>query len=271
MPPNETALALLDRADEIRAFARDIGDAGPMLPKHITSPGAAMAVVYAGAELGLSPMQSIRSLHLVEGRVVIDATTQLAMAKRAGVGVSWERSDDEEAVVVLTQGAHSYRSRYTIQMAQRAGLAGRATWQKHPDAMLRARAITAGIRAFCPEVLGGAAYAPGEIEEGTAAVDAERVVIDAEVVEAPPAPHPKPAPEHHHPDFAKAQRRFFARLGEIGVRYEDLAAYEEAHGRPRPSALDMGGIKALLDRIGSDEGRADLDEWIGKVSEVAGG
>lgn len=78
---------------------------------------------------------------------------------------------------------------------------------------------------------------------------------------------PKGAPEHH-PDFAKAQGRFFARLSEIGVRYEDLAAYEEAHGRPRPSSLDMAGIKALLDRIGSDEGRADLDEWLGKVSEV---
>lgn len=266
MSDPSTSLALLAHAAEIRAFAADLDGAGPLLPKHIQSPAQAMAIVYAGAEIGMSPMQAIRSLYLVEGRVVIDASAQLALAIRAGVSVDWERSDEEEAVLVLRRAGGSYRSRYTMEHARRAGLAGRGTWQKHPDAMLRARAITAGIRAFCPDVLGGAAYDRGEIDEVPERVDVTPapVVIEAEVVRKPA---PKAAPEHD-PSWPGAARAFMARLGELGVSYEVWCAWSAAHNLHRPSQLPAEERAAILADLAADPPdagagclRTDVLDW----------
>lgn len=266
-------LAILAHAPEIRAFAADLDGAGPLLPKHIQSPAQAMAIVYAGAEMGMAPMQAIRSLYLVEGRVVIDATAQLAMAIRAGVTVDWQRSDDKEAVLVLRRGTGSYTSRWSMEMAARAGLAQRGTWQKHPDAMLRARAITSGIRAFCPDVLGGAAYAPGELEEDAPArVDVTPapapVVIEAEVVRAP---------DDHDPSWPGAARAYAAELGKLGLDVYGVTAWMLAQEMPRLSQLtaeDRGRLLADLTAEPVEQGagclREDVLAWIAEhPDEVA--
>jgi Na+/H+ antiporter NhaD/arsenite permease-like protein len=56
-----------------------------------------------GRELGMGPMQAARSLHYVEGRVVMDASAQLALAIGAGVQVEWVTATDTEATCVLSR------------------------------------------------------------------------------------------------------------------------------------------------------------------------
>ena len=81
---------------------------------------------------------------------------------------------------------------FTWAMATRAGLASGVNWKKYPEAMLFARALTAGVRTHCPDALGGNPVYSVEELSPTTEVDSEGRpllaaqddddVIDAEVV-----------------------------------------------------------------------------------------
>ena len=266
--------ATLSRWGEMTAMAATLAKSG-MMPKALSTPEAVLAVILTGRELGMGPMQAARSLHYVEGRVVMDASAQLALAIGAGVEVQWHTATAEEASCTLSRRGWSatYRSTWTIAMAQRAGLAGRGTWRAHPEAMLRARAITAGIRAYCPDVLGAGVYTADEAADITAtatatptkAADPEPVV--AEVV--------KPDSDSHHPTWAGDRARFCAAVGELGLRYGDVADYCESlrtdDGRPklRPSAMTSAARGKLLDGLRAG-GAAKVSAWVAQraVAEV---
>lgn len=62
------------------------------------------------------------------------------------------------------------------------------------------------------------------------------------------------------PEWPEAdRRRFMAALGELSIKYEQLAAYCESKGTPRPSALSEIGRAKLLSKLENDESaRADV-------------
>lgn len=256
--------ATLSRWGEMTAMAATLAKSG-MMPKALSTPEAVLAVILTGRELGMGPMQAARSLHYVEGRVVMDASAQLALAIGAGVEVQWHTATAEEASCTLSRRGWSatYRSTWTIAMAQRAGLAGRGTWRAHPEAMLRARAITAGIRAYCPDVLGAGVYTADEAADITATATAtptkaaDPVAVVAEVVE--------PAADGHHPTWRDAAPAWCARLRELtGVTYGDAAAWAVARGWGRPSSWDGRKRAAMLARLEDPAGERarDLAAWL---------
>lgn len=135
------------------------------LPKHIKTPGDAVAIMMAGDELGLPPMKAIRGLILVEGKVELSADVMLALVKQHGYKVRWPETTEKVATLVLIDPRdpdYHHEQTFTMEDAARAGLATKQNWRKYPQAMLRARVISASVRAFCPEVLAGA-YHDGEI------------------------------------------------------------------------------------------------------------
>ena len=167
-------------------------------------PNALLRIALAES-VGLSLGQAMSDIHDVEGRPCLSATAQLAVARRAGVRTRWLRCDAEVAEIqMLIPGDDApVTHRYTIDDAQRAGLTGRKNWRAYPDAMLRARCITAAIRAHCPEVLGGSVYDPDEIEGISAPAPRrhpEAITIDQQEPpqQEPPAreqpPQEQPAP-----------------------------------------------------------------------------
>lgn len=209
-----------------------------VLPAHLTTGGAVLAVVLRGREMGMGPLEACHSMHNIEGRVVLDATAQLALAKRAGVRCQWSETTDQIATLHMSRGGEEFVSTYTIAMAKRAGLAGRATWAKYPEAMLRARAITAGIRAFCPDVLGaGAVYDRDEIaDEPTPAPSRRPAAIDVEAV--PVEVLPRVVVDGHHPSATEAVNKAFAIfVSSKGLTYKNLACWlqsdDEKAGRIR--------------------------------------
>lgn len=156
-----------DIADLFR-LAEALLQATGFLPEHLRTAGAVVAVILAGRELGIPPMASLRSLALVKGKVVIAADQQIALMKARGAKVRWVKdgTDGLEAVLEVTPPGHKEPqvSRYTWEMATRAGLTGSGTWQKHPASMLRARAASAAGKAIMPDVLSGC-YVPGELDD----------------------------------------------------------------------------------------------------------
>lgn len=155
-----------------------------VLPKHIKSEADAVALMLTGQELGLQPMQALRSLHMIDGRVELSAHLMLTlMTTRLGVKFEWLESTAKVAKLQLERPDQApHVEEMTIADAERAGLASRGTWQKYPKQMLRARAISNAARAYTPEILTGC-YVEGELTE-------------ARLVDEQPAPaqrNPEPA------------------------------------------------------------------------------
>ena len=173
---SDTLDLLSTRLNEMMRGCQVLSDSGMLPPKYKDKPAAILAITLRGRELGMGALESVAAIHFFEGKTVLDASAQLARAIQNGVTPEWHTSDDKTASVTLHRGGKSYRSTWTWAMATRAGLVGKDNWRKHPEAMLRARAVTAGIRAFCPDALGsgGAVYSQDEAEDIVVEQRAER-------------------------------------------------------------------------------------------------
>jgi hypothetical protein len=152
---------------EVFRLAESLATSKGFVPaQYIGQPNAIAACILTGAELGMGPMESLREIHVVQGRPTLSAGAMLARAIRSGVRVEWVCSTSTEATLRLSRDGSSYEQSWTLEMAKRAGLLGKTgPWQTYPDAMLRSRCISAAVRAFCPDSIGGGGlYAPEEAE-----------------------------------------------------------------------------------------------------------
>lgn len=167
------------------------------------NPGAIAACILTGLELGLGPMQSLRSIHVIEGRPTLSADLMLSIALRGGVKHVWVNTNNDEAHVELRRPGHEpFRYSFTVGDAERANLMGKANWRKYTAAMLRARCISAALRAYCPDVIGAGVYVEGEIEPWDPADVTITIVKKDEV-----APAPEDRPSHDDTVDSRANER----------------------------------------------------------------
>lgn len=173
---------------ELQTLAKAAHASG-LMPSEVRSADAALYIMASGIELGLQPMISLRTLRLVKGRISIAAEAMLALAISREITADWQQADNDAAILVLTRkGGKPYTSAFTMADARKAGLGG-DNWTKYPAAMLRARAISAGVRAYCPDVVTGL-YSAEEVADFD---DAPRTV-QIEARQPSPAIENRPAP-----------------------------------------------------------------------------
>lgn len=170
--------------DGLMRVAEMLGKAGPMLPAHIKSPGEALAVIMAGAELGIPPMASLRTIHLVKGKVGMDYSLMIGLLRKAGYGVQWVAKSGTRCELMLThRDGTTHTEVWDVERAKQARLWGQGTWAQYPEAMLTARCVSSAARAFAGDVLAGC-YSMDEVREisgGTASVGGSDVHV-AEVI-----------------------------------------------------------------------------------------
>lgn len=158
------------------------------------SPEQIFAILAAGRELGMPPMQSLRSLHFYEGKVSMSSDLIVALVKRSPTCKYLRilRTDDKACEMETLREGDPGPTRiiWTIQDAQQAGLTSKDNWKKYPRDMLRARCGVTICRAVYPELAMGLYDSDsGELETGRAPVDVERPVLR---VVPQPAPEPEP-------------------------------------------------------------------------------
>jgi hypothetical protein len=186
----EIQLRQNDDYPALMALAKELCTTG-FLPVAIKTPAQAVAIILTGRELGLPPMQSLRSICIIQGKPELSADLQLSIFHRDGGRSKWLTLTATEAKLLLKHpNGDEHTEQFTMEDAKRAGLASGQNWVKYPKAMLRSRAITAGLKSIGFEPLTGA-YAPGEIG-GPETVDPEpggalTIVLEGE----PPPPEPK--------------------------------------------------------------------------------
>jgi hypothetical protein len=103
-----------------------------------------LATIITGAELGLSPMQSVRDIVVVKGKGFIQSKLKVALVKQslnkaAGDYFRMVESSATKAVYETKRDGHVTKYEYTIEMAKLAGMLGNDNYQKRPAEMLRAR------------------------------------------------------------------------------------------------------------------------------------
>jgi hypothetical protein len=163
--------------DSMIAMANTLAKAQGFLPAHFFGqPYKILAAVLFGRDLGISATNALQHIIVIEGKATADAQLIGMLVRRAGHSIE-DRTTDQESTVTITRGDDKTKHEVTFSMqdAQRAGLtrAGSA-WQKYPQAMLYARALTACARKSAQDALMGTVYTP---EELGAQVDAEGSVV----------------------------------------------------------------------------------------------
>jgi len=127
---------------------------------HLKNPDDAYIILLQGLELGLTPMQSVRSIYVVDGKPCMSAELMQALCLQHRNTCQFFHlvsSTDKEATYESKRVGTSsaVRLSYTIEQANRAGLTGKQNWKANPEDMLRRRAASKLARALYPDILMG--------------------------------------------------------------------------------------------------------------------
>lgn len=149
-----------------------------LLPKHLRNPADMALVMHMGDVLGIDPRQAIWSMHVIDGKPNMSADLMAAVCSRSPLCEYLMPT-----VMLPTRVEYAAKRRgwpsevrmsFTLEDAQRAGLAGRDNWRKYPMAMLKARCLAMICRATWPDLLAGV-YDPDELAPASASESPVRV------------------------------------------------------------------------------------------------
>lgn len=143
---------------------------------------AILAAMLTGRELGILPMRALRQVNIIDGSPTPAPELMMAMALKAGHDVFIAETSRERCVVEVRRADwpedRVARLTWELEDAVAAGLCtldedGRPRarsrngtplpWEAYTRAMLRSRAVSEACRAWLPDVVEGASYAPEEL------------------------------------------------------------------------------------------------------------
>jgi hypothetical protein len=131
--------------------------------------------ILAGQEMGYGPFASVQGIHVIQGRPTLSANLMAAAVKAHPKYDYRVRKMEDTAVSIefFEKGESLGVSTFTADDARKAGT---KNTDKFPRNMLFARAMSNGVRWYCPDVFNGnVVYTPEDFD-----VDGETVrVVDA--------------------------------------------------------------------------------------------
>jgi hypothetical protein len=258
-PLADTSTALAARGLEARLAEAGAYVRSGLLPRHIKTAEQFLLITALGKELGLRPLASLRLIHVIENVPVVSGQLLLSLVRhhKGPDALRITESDAEHAVVEVREGAFSRRFTFTLEDAQRAGLAGKDNWRKYPEQMCTWRAVALAARACYPEVLSGL-YAVEELDEAPVGD------LPAHVWEDAPAPTAAPvAGERWAPD-ADALAGANAPVAMAPADAPTQTGFTSP--APPASGSQVRAIRAHLERTGLamdwvlPEGKASLED-----------
>jgi hypothetical protein len=142
----------------------------------VTDGAKALVKILAGKEIGVTPFQAMTNIHIIQGKATMGANLMAAKVKGSGkYDYRITKLDSASCTIAFKQrvgvGALGQgwedlgEFTYSIEDAKRASLVkSGSSWEKYPQNMLFARAISSGVRIYCPDVFNGnLVYVPEEM------------------------------------------------------------------------------------------------------------
>jgi hypothetical protein len=157
-----TGLALQSFDDAFR-FSKMVAGS-EFAPKDFKGkPESCMLAIQHGSEVGLSPMQSLQSIAVINGRPTIWGDAALALVQSSPVCEyvkEYTEGQGENLTAVCECKRRGYPaptvSKFSMADAKRAGLAGKAgPWSQYPERMLALRARGFALRNAFADALRG--------------------------------------------------------------------------------------------------------------------
>ena len=161
------------------------------VPKALRNkPAAIAACILTGRELGIGPMASLKSIHMVQGVPSLSAEYKRARALAAGHQIVIDESNSTRCVVRGRRaGSETWLTiTWTMDHARRAKLAAKDVWLQYPQRMLQARATSELCDLLFPDATLGLPTTE-ELEDGGMAT-AAAIAIEAAAEDATEAPKP---------------------------------------------------------------------------------
>ena len=144
---------------------------GNLLPSHFKKKEDIFLALQMGAEIGLSPMQALNNIYVVNGKPTLPTNLKLGLARNTttylGSKVSYNDQRTECTVTVkrkLASGEiEESEGFFSVEMAKKAGLMNKDNWEKYPDRMIKHRAMVRALDDAYSEMFAGI-YDPEELE-----------------------------------------------------------------------------------------------------------
>lgn len=182
-----------------------------MFPDILKDSSKAFVKIMAGQEMGIPPFQAMTDISIIQGKAALGGNGHAAKVKASPKYdykvKAWTAKGCSIEFFEIVDGKRESLgiSQFDENDAQRAGLLGKGNWKTYPRNMYFNRAMTGGVRTFCPDALNGiAAYTPEElganVDEAGDFVSMDQPQLPAAtttqpVAAAEPEPETEPEPE----------------------------------------------------------------------------
>ena len=132
----------------------------------IKSIAQAMVKISAGQEIGIPPFAAMTGIHIIQGKPTIGAGLIASRVKGSGkYDYKVIEASEKVCSIDFYQGKEKIgNSTFTIEDAKKALT---KNIDKFPKNMLFARAISNGVKWYCPDVFSGPVYVPEEMQSIT--------------------------------------------------------------------------------------------------------
>lgn len=129
-------------------------------------PGDIAAAILAGAELGLPPMATLKSIDIIQGTPALRAHAMRGLLLSKGHEIELvESRDDYCKMRGRRKGSEAWQEvEWNLDRARLLGLLNKPEWKKQPKTMLVARATGELSRLIASDALYGMPYVAEELE-----------------------------------------------------------------------------------------------------------
>jgi hypothetical protein len=147
----------------------------------IKSVAQAMVKISAGQEIGIPPFASMTGIHIIQGKPTIGAGLIASRLKGSGkYDYRVVEASEKVCSIDFYQGNTKIgNSTFTIEDARKALT---KNIDKFPKNMLFARAISNGVKWYCPDIFSGPVYVPEEMQVVTTE-EATHIEVDTTIDE----------------------------------------------------------------------------------------
>jgi hypothetical protein len=207
--------------EEAFRFANLIAESD-LVPKEFQrKPANVMVAVQLGMELGVSPMQALQNIAVINGRPALWGDLLPAIVLNSGLMEQFDEQGDEKeaSCTVKRKGFAAITRKFSMEDANRAGLPARnPTYKSYPKRMLQMRARAFAFRDMFADVLKGVAI--------------KEEVEDMEPRDITPAntEPPKELPVIAHKINERQRKRFYVACTAKGLSDEDVGRILALYG-----------------------------------------
>jgi len=195
-------------------------------------PHEATAAILSGAEVGLSPMASLKSFDIIQGTAAPRALTLRAIVQSQGHEMILDETTETRCKMRgKRRGTDEWvKVNWTLDRAKALGLTSKDNWKKQPAAMLVARATGELARLIAADAILGIGYTIEELTDDPSVVSGEPAapVEDApkRTMQRQPKGEPEKDAERVPTDTGEGmtdvqQKKMFAQFGELGIKERD--------------------------------------------------